>query len=62
MTTNAYSDGTVFKKGKSRYNELNIKVSTIEIVHRLLEANLIGLQRLKEVLSGKDVISHMAYQ
>ena len=25
MTTGAYSDGTVFNKGKSRYNELNIK-------------------------------------
>lgn len=45
MTTGAYSDGTVFKKGKSRYNELNIKVSTIEIVHRLLEADLIGFQK-----------------
>jgi hypothetical protein len=45
MTTGAYSDGTVFKKGKSRYNELNIKVSTIEVVHRLLEAELIGFQK-----------------
>ena len=45
MTTGAYSDGTVFKKGKSRYNELNIKVSTIEVVHRLLEADLIGFQK-----------------
>ena len=45
MTTGAYSDGSVFKKGKSRYNELNIKVSTIEIVHRLLEADLIGFQQ-----------------
>ena len=45
MTTGAYSDGTVFKKGKSRYNELNIKVSTIEIVQRLHESNLIGFQK-----------------
>ena len=45
MTTGAYSDGTVFNKGKSRYNELNIKVSTIEIVHRLLEAELIGFKK-----------------
>ena len=45
MTTGAYSDGTVFNKGKSRYNELNIKVSTIEIVHRLHEADLIGFQK-----------------
>jgi hypothetical protein len=40
MTTAAYSDGTVFNKGKSRYNELNIKVSAIEIVHRLHEDDL----------------------
>ena len=45
MTMGAYSDGTVFNKDKSRYNELNIKVSTIEIVHRLQEADLIGFQR-----------------
>jgi hypothetical protein len=45
MTTGAYSDGTVFNKGKSRYNELNIKVSMIEIVHRLHEADLIGFQK-----------------
>lgn len=45
MTTGAYSDGTVFNKGKSRYNELNIKVSTIEIIHRLRDAKLIGFQK-----------------
>ena len=45
MTTGAYSDGTVFNKGKSRYNELNIKVSTIEIIHRLREADLIGFKK-----------------
>ena len=45
MTQSAYSDGTVFNKGKSRYNELNIKVSTIEIIHRLHEADLIGFQK-----------------
>ena len=44
MTTGAYSDGTVFNKGKSRYNELNIKVSTIKIVHRLRDAGLIGFK------------------
>ena len=45
MTTGAYSDGTVFNKGKSRYNELNIKVSTIAIVHRLRDAKLIGFEK-----------------
>ena len=39
MTIGAYSDGTVFNKGKSRYNELNIKVTTIEIVHRLRDTH-----------------------
>ena len=42
MTIGAYSDGTVFNKGKSRYNELNIKVTTIDIVHRLRDAHLVG--------------------
>jgi len=42
MSPSAYSNGTVFSRGKSRYNELNIKVSTIEIVHRLDAAGLIG--------------------
>ena len=45
MTQAAYSDGTVFNKGKSRYNELNIKVSTVEVVHRLRDAKLIGFQK-----------------
>ena len=47
MTTGAYSDGIFSKKVNHRYNELNIKVllSTIEIVHRLLEAELIGFQK-----------------
>jgi len=48
MTDGAYSDGTVFtfEKGKkSRYNELNIKVSTISIVHRLRDNGLIGFKK-----------------
>ena len=44
MSRNAYSDGTVSGKGKSRYNALNIKVSTIDIVHRLHISGLIGLR------------------
>ena len=36
------SNGIVFSKGKSRYNEFNIKVSTIDIVHRLERAGRIG--------------------
>ena len=41
ISPTAYSNGTVFSSGKSRYNELNIKVSTIDIVHRLDGAGLI---------------------
>ena len=45
MSMNAYSDGTVSGKGKSRYNALNIKVGTIDIVHLLHASGLIGLKR-----------------
>jgi len=44
MAEAAYSNGTVFNKGKSRYNELNIKVSTIKVVHRLHDVGLIDLK------------------
>ncbi len=44
MQQAAYSDGTVFNKGKSRYNELNIKVTTIKIVHILRELGFIGFK------------------
>ena len=36
MSPAAYSNGTVFSSGKSRYNELNIKVSTIDILLTLM--------------------------
>ena len=45
MKKEAYSDGSVVPKGKSRYNELNIKSSTIDIVHKLRDANLIGFKK-----------------
>ena len=44
MSMNAYSNGTVSGKGKSRYNVLNIKFSKIDIVHRLHICGLIGLK------------------
>ena len=44
MQQAAYSDGTLFNKGKSRYNELNIKVTTIKIVHILRELGFIGFK------------------
>ena len=45
MTTSAYSNGTVFNNGKSRYNELNIKDSTTKIIHRLRDAGLVGFKK-----------------
>ena len=45
MHEGAYSDGTIFNKGKSRYNELNIKVSTIKVVHRLRDLGFIGFKK-----------------
>ena len=45
MHESAYSDGTIFSKGKSRYNELNIKVSTIKVVHRLRDLGFIGFKK-----------------
>ena len=44
MHEGAYSNGTIFNKGKSRYNELNIKVTTIKIVHILRELGFIGFK------------------
>ena len=44
MSPNAYSDGTVFTKGKSRYNELHIKDTIIQVIHRLKDVGLIGFK------------------
>ena len=52
MRPSAYSNGTIFSRGKSRYNELNIKVSTIEIVHRLHSCGLIGFHKGFEGSAG----------
>ena len=45
MSQSAYSNGKVFNKGVSRYNELNIKGTTIEIVHRLTKLKYIGFKK-----------------
>jgi hypothetical protein len=45
MHEGAYSDGTIFNIGKSRYNELNIKVSTIKVIHRLRDLGFIGFKK-----------------
>ena len=44
MSPNAYSDGTVFSKGKSRYNDLRIKDTIIQVIHRLKDVGLIGFK------------------
>ena len=59
MRPSAYSDGTVFSSGKSRYNELNIKCSTIEIVHRLHKADLIGLKDGWQDSGGKGFLTRI---
>ena len=59
MSMNAYSDGTVSGKGKSRYNALNIKVSTIDIVHRLHISGLIGLRDGWQDVTGKGYITRI---
>ncbi len=59
MSRNAYSDGTVSGKGKSRYNALNIKVSTIDIVHRLHISGLIGLRDGWQDVTGKGYLTRI---
>ena len=59
MSPSAYSDGTVFTKGKSRYNELNIKVSTIDIVHRLNGAGLIGTKDGWQDAGGRGFLTRI---
>ncbi len=59
MTQSAYSDGTVFNKGKSRYNELNVKVSTIDIVHRLRDMCLIGYKEGWQDIGGRGFVTRI---
>ena len=59
MSPAAYSNGTVFRTGKPRYNELNIKVSTIDIIHRLDEAGLIGRKEGWQDNRGKGFLTRI---
>ncbi len=59
MSPAAYSNGAVFSSGKSRYNELNVKVSTIDIVHRLDEAGLIGRKDGWQDSGGKGFLTRI---
>ena len=72
MSQSAYSNGKVFNKGVSRYNELNIKGTTIEIVHRLLELGYIGFKegyqgsveyapRLSRIWAKNKLINPVSY-
>ena len=45
MSPNDYSDGTVFSKGKSRYNQLHIKRTIINVIHTLRDKGLIGFYK-----------------
>jgi hypothetical protein len=57
MTMGAFSDGTVFNKGKSRYNELNIKVTTIDIAHLLRDAHLVGYKEGWQDAGGRGFVT-----
>ena len=59
MSPNAYSDGSVSGKGKSRYNALNIKVSTIDVVHLLHITGLIGLKEGWQDPDGKSYLTRI---
>lgn len=59
MSPTAYSDGTVSLGGRNRYNELNIKVSTIDIVHRLHASELIGLQEGWQDRGGRGFLTRI---
>ena len=59
MSHNAYSGGTVSGKDKSRYNALNIKVSSIDVVHRLHICGLIGLRDGSQDVSSKGYLTRI---
>ena len=59
MSPNAYSNGLVTPSGKSRYNARNIKSSTIEIVHRLHDLGLIGLEQGGPEELGKGYVTRI---
>ena len=59
MSMNTYSDGSVSGKGKSRYNALNIKVSTIDVVYRLHITSLIGLKEGWQDPEGRSYLTRI---
>lgn len=45
LSEQAYSNGQVSGKGKTRYNETHIKRTTIDIIHKLVDLDLIDFKR-----------------
>lgn len=45
LSEQAYSNGQVSIKGKNRYNETHIKKTTIDIIHRLVDVDLIEFKK-----------------
>jgi len=56
MSKNSYSNGSVTHRGKTRYNELNIKDTVIQIVKRLQDIGFIGLKN-----GWKDETTNRSY-
>jgi hypothetical protein len=52
MRKESYSNGSAVDQG--RYNVLNIKASTIKVIHRLIEVDLIGFKKGKEKGEGYE--------
>jgi hypothetical protein len=59
MSQASYSNGTVSNKGNSRYNKLNIKGSTIKVVHKLDKVGLIGLQPGWQDMGGRGFVTRI---
>ena len=59
MSKNSYSNGKVSIRGKSRYNELNIKVMLIQTVNRLRELGFIGFKKSWTDAKGKSFLSRI---
>ncbi len=59
MEKGAYSNGQASNKGKSRYNALHIKVSVIDVVHRLHDQGLIYIKKGWQDPNGSSFITRI---
>jgi hypothetical protein len=57
MSSTAYNDGTFCSKGRSRYNELKISGTIIEVVNFLKDARLIGRKETWLGAGGKGFVN-----